>query len=85
MGAQDADPACDVDESPSERLDDLAAFLMHHAYDPGLSEADRLQTFAIVEAHQEGDDPASVELIMRHMALRFRDDPQYRREWEPRP
>jgi hypothetical protein len=72
-------------ERTAEVLDDLAAFLMHHAYSSGMTDADRLQTFAIVQAYQEGDDPATVELIMRDMAFRFRDRSEYRPEWRPRP
>jgi Family of unknown function (DUF6221) len=83
MGAQQTDRG-NEDEQRSDDLDELAAFLMHNAYAEGVSEAERLQTFAVVAAHQEGDDPATVELIMREMALRFQDHPEYRREWRPR-
>lgn len=72
-------------ESGTNLLDDLAAFLMHRAYEPGVTDAERLQTFALVNAYQEGDEPPTVESAMRSVAVRFADHPDYRDEWLPRP
>jgi hypothetical protein len=79
------DPANENSEQGSAVLDEIAAFLMHHAYDAEVTDADRLQTFALVEAYQEGDDPSAVDPILRDLALRFRDRPEYRPEWRPGP
>jgi hypothetical protein len=67
----------------SDTLDDLAAFLMQHAWADGVSEDERVRTFAVVDAYQEGDAPSQVEAEMRRLALRFADDPDYRAEWRP--
>ncbi|HKC28994.1 MAG TPA: DUF5709 domain-containing protein [Jatrophihabitans sp.] len=67
----------------TDALDDMAAFLMRHSYAGDVTEAERLEIFAIVEAHQEGDDPATVERALRRLAARFRTYPDYRPEWVP--
>jgi hypothetical protein len=67
----------------TDALDDLAAFLMRHAYADGVSEDERVETFAAVDAYQQGEDPTRVESMMRRLAFRFRDDPDYRAEWRP--
>ena len=72
-------------ESGADLLDDLAAFLMQRAYDPGVTDVDRLQTFALVNAHQDGDEPLAVESAMRTVAAQFADHPAYRDSWRPRP
>jgi hypothetical protein len=69
----------------TDSLDDLAAFLMHHAYQPAVTDAERLYIFAVVDAYQEGDKPPTVESAMRTIALRFGEYPDYRPEWRPRP
>ena len=38
-------------ETGADLLDDLAAFLLHRAYEPGVTDVDRLQTFALVNAY----------------------------------
>jgi hypothetical protein len=72
-------------DDQSTALDDLAAFLMHHAYQPAATDAERLQIFAVVDAYQEADEPSTIESVMRTLALRFCDQPDYRPEWQPRP
>jgi hypothetical protein len=79
------DAADDSANQSTESLDDLAAFLMHHAYQPAVTDAERLQIFAVVDAYQEGDEPSTIESVMRTMALRFCDHSDYRPEWRPRP
>jgi hypothetical protein len=69
----------------TDSLDDLAAFLMHRSGDPGVTDAQRLETFALVAAYQEGDEPQAVESTMRTTALRFADHRDYRGEWRPQP
>jgi hypothetical protein len=71
-------------ESDADLLDDLAAFLMQRAYEPGVTDVDRLQTFALVNAYQEGDEPRAVESAMRLVAVQFTDHPAYRDSWRPR-
>jgi hypothetical protein len=82
MSAMDA--AEEHAEAGPDLLADLAAFLMHRAYDPGVIDADRLQTFALVNAYQGGDAPSAVESAMRTVAVQFADHPDYRDEWRPR-
>jgi hypothetical protein len=82
MDTSDDDNSAD---QSTDTLDDLAAFLMHHAYDPEVTDAERLETFAVVNGYQEGDDPSTIEPAMRTMALRFCDRPDYRPEWRPPP
>lgn len=72
-------------DQSTDSLDNLAAFLMHRAYEPGVTDAERLETFAVVNAYQEGDEPSTIESAMRTMALRFCDHPDYRPERRPRP
>jgi hypothetical protein len=79
------DAADNSADENTDSLDDLAAFLMHHAYQPAVTDAERLQIFAVVDAYQEGDEPSTTESVMRIMALRFRDQPDYRQQWRPRP
>jgi hypothetical protein len=79
------DAADDSADQSTDSLDDLAAFLMHHAYQPAVTDAERLQIFAVVDAYQEGDEPSTIESVMRTMALRFCDHSDYRPEWRPRP
>lgn len=67
----------------SDTLDDLAAFLMHRSGDAGTTAEDRLRTYALVGAYQEGDDPAAIESTMRATAARYADHPDYRPEWRP--
>jgi hypothetical protein len=67
----------------SDSLDDLAAFLMHRMSDTEVSEPDRLRTFAVVGAYQEGDDPAVVEPALRALGAQFADHADYRPEWSP--
>ena len=67
----------------SDSLDDLAAFLMHRMSDTEVSEQDRLKTFAIVGAYQEGDDPQTVEPALRTAGLAYADHADYRDEWRP--
>jgi hypothetical protein len=70
--------------SGADPLDDLAAFLMQRAYEPGVTDVDRLQTFALVNAYQEGDEPPAVESAMRIVAAQYADHPAYRNSWRPR-
>jgi hypothetical protein len=79
------DPAEENAEAGANLLDDLAAFLMHRAYEPGVTDAERLQTFALINAYREGDEPPTVESAMRTVAVRFADHPDYRDDWRPRP
>ena len=79
------DTAAENAESATDLLDDLAAFLMQRAYEPGVTDVDRLQTFALVNAYQEGDEPLVVESAMRIVAADFADHPAYRDAWRPRP
>jgi hypothetical protein len=81
----DMDAADNRADRSTGTLDDLAAFLMHRAYGPDVTQAERLETFAVVNAYQEGEEPSTIESAMRTMALRFRDHPDYRPEWRPRP
>jgi hypothetical protein len=77
-----------ADEPSKQRadtIDDLAAFLMHRTYDRAVTDADRLQIFAAVQAYQEGDDPPAIEAVMRNLALRFRGHLDYQPEWRPQP
>jgi alkylhydroperoxidase/carboxymuconolactone decarboxylase family protein YurZ len=69
----------------NDSLDDLAAFLMHRTADAGSTDAERRQTFALVAAYQEGDDPPRIEVAMRAAAARFASHPDYRAEWRPEP
>ena len=69
----------------SDVLDDLAAFLMHRVYEPGVTEAERLQALALVDAYREGDEPRTVEAALRAIAKRFSGHPDYRAEWRPAP
>jgi hypothetical protein len=67
-------------------LDNLAAFLVRHAYDEGRSDADRLQIVTLVNAFHEGDDdPLAVESAMRATSVRFAAQADYRDEWRPEP
>ncbi|HYZ38784.1 MAG TPA: hypothetical protein VE673_19060, partial [Pseudonocardiaceae bacterium] len=79
------DAAANSTAQSTDSLDDLAAFLMHHAYQPAVTDAERLHIFAVVDAYQEGDKPSAVESAMRSIALRFGEYPDYRPEWRPRP
>jgi uncharacterized protein DUF6221 len=67
----------------SDTLDDLAAFLMHRTSDADMTAEERLRTYALVGAYQEGDEPAEIEATMRATALKFADHPDYRQEWRP--
>jgi hypothetical protein len=61
-------------------LDNLAAFLVRHAYDEGRSDADRLQIVTLVNAFHEGDDdPLAVESAMRATSVRFAAPADYPR------
>jgi hypothetical protein len=63
-------------------LDNVAAFLVRHAYDEGRSDTDRLQIVTLVNAFHEGDDdPLAVESAMRATSLRFAAQADYREEW----
>ena len=68
----------------SDSMDDLAAFLMHHTSDPGVTDEQRYRTFALVDAYQDGDNPQEIQKEMREDALKFADHPDYRAEWRPR-
>lgn len=83
--AMEMDTADNSADQSTDSLDDLAAFLMHHAYQPAVTDAERLQIFAVVDAYQEADEPSTIESVMRTMALRFCDQPDYRPEWHLRP
>ncbi|MCU1655392.1 MAG: hypothetical protein JWO57_48 [Pseudonocardiales bacterium] len=69
----------------SDSLDDLAAFLMHRTEDPGVTDAERFQMYALVDAYQEGDEPPEIESAMRMTSLKFAGHPDYRPEWRPEP
>jgi hypothetical protein len=76
----------DQPDRTAQMLDNLAAFLMRHAYDEGTSDAERLKALTLVKAFHEGDDdPLAVESAMRAMSLRFAARPDYRDEWRPEP
>lgn len=81
----ETDAADNSADSSTDSLDDLAAFLMHHAYQPTVTDAERLQIFAVVDAYQDGDEPSAVESAMRTIALRFGEHADYRPEWRPQP
>jgi hypothetical protein len=67
-------------------LDNLAAFLVRHAYDEGRSDADRLQIVTLVNAFHEGDDdPLAVESAMRATSLGSQLRRTTRDEWRPEP
>lgn len=67
----------------SDSLDDLAAFLMHRTTDPAMSEAERLEIYAVVGAYQEGYDPPQVEALLRNAGAAFAAHPDYQDGWRP--
>jgi hypothetical protein len=67
----------------SESLDDLAAFLMHRTNDEKLSEAERLEIYAVVGAYQEGYELAQVEPLLRNAGAAFADHPDYQADCRP--
>jgi starvation-inducible DNA-binding protein len=67
----------------NDALDDLAAFLLTHAYDKGVADAERLELFAAVTAFQDGIEPRLIEAALRKEGFRFRDCQDYRAEWAP--
>ena len=73
----------DAESRMTDRLDDLAAFIMHRTTEPGVTDAERLEIFAAVEGYQEGDDPLVIEPTLRAIGARYADHPDYRQEWRP--
>jgi hypothetical protein len=55
----------DRDNRITDGLDDLAAFLMYRTTDAGTTDAESLETFAVVEGYKEGDAPPTIEAAMR--------------------
>jgi hypothetical protein len=67
----------------SESLDDLAAFLMHRSNDEDVTEAERLEIYAVVTAYQEGYESPQVEDVLRNAGARFAAHPDYQQQWRP--
>ncbi len=49
----------------TDDVDDLAAFLVHRIAHPGVTDAEPLETFAVVAGYQDGNEPPVIEATMR--------------------